>query len=136
MKKWVIYLLGVLTGIVLMFAVAFIVNLNASQKDSFNELENNDGITFFKEPGEIININSVEVFQVLDEQAALVMCENERGFYREPICLIVNNEGKYYYDDQIIKISEGEVFKQVGIYQYPTKNGDIKTVPIIKIMEK
>lgn len=136
MKKWVVYLLGILTGIVLTFAVAFIVNLNASHKGSIDEPENNDGITYFKEPGEIIDVKSVEVFQVLAEDAALVNCENERGFYHGPVCLIVNNEGKYYYDDQIIKISKGEVFKQVGIYQYPTRNGDVKTVPIIKIMEK
>lgn len=137
MKKWVVYLLGVLTGIVLTFLVAFMFYQNPTNNtESINDSAKNDGVTYFKEPGDIIKTNSVEVFQVLAEDAALVMCENERGFYREPICLIVNNEGKYYYDDQIIKISEGEVFKQIGIYQYPTKNEDMKTVPIIRIMEK
>lgn len=56
--------------------------------------------------------------------------------YLGPICLIVNDEGKYYYDDQIIEIPEGKVARQVGIYQYPTRNEDVKTVPIIEILDK
>ena len=137
MKKWLVFVLGVVTGFFLAIAIAFILNMKATNStESINESENNDGITYFKEPGDIIETKSVEVFQVLAEDAALVRCENERGFYHGPICLIVNDEGKYYYDDQIIKIPEGKVARQVGIYQYPTRNEDVKTVPIIEILDK
>ena len=71
MKKWVVYLLGVLSGVILTFAVAFIVNLNASHKGSIDEPENNDGITYFKEPGDNIDTKSVEVFQVLDRKSVV-----------------------------------------------------------------
>lgn len=137
MKKWLVFVLGVVTGFVLTIVIAFILNMNASNNSgSINESANNDGLNYFKEPGDIIETKSVEVFQVLAEDAALVRCESEHEMYLGPICLIVNDEGKYYYDDQIIKIPEGKVARQVGIYQYPTRNEDVKTVPIIKILDK
>lgn len=52
------------------------------------------------------------------------------------MCLIVNRERKYYYDDEIVKVPKGKVVRQVGIYQYPTQNDMMKTVPIIMIMDK
>lgn len=78
----------------------------------------------------------MEVFQVIANDAALVKCADKDGDLFGPVCLIVNSEGKYYYDDQKIKIPKDKVARQVGIYRYPTKNETLKTVPIIEIMDK
>ena len=42
-------------------------------------------------------------------------------------------ENSHFYDEQKITIPSGKCAKQVGIYQYHTKNGDMKTVPAVEI---
>lgn len=52
MKKWLIYVLGVITGVILTFAFAFCVNLS-----------NNSGIIgleMFEEPGDIWNTHNLK----------------------------------------------------------------------------
>lgn len=142
MKKWMIFVGGVVTGIVvtLLFAVLY----TSSQADSSETLpeeeteqtEDND-FKFFDEPGEVINEPSVKVFQVLAKDAALVNGYNkEIDEYLGMVYLLVNKDNQYYYDDQIVKAPKGKVFRQVGIYRYPTKNDNVKTVPVILLMNK
>ena len=50
--------------------------------------------------------------------------------------LLRNNDGKYYYDDEIVGVPSGKVVRQTGIYKYQTKSEDYKTVPIIEIVDK
>lgn len=126
MKKWLFFSGGVLTGVVLTFAFAFIFSANSS----------NNGITWFEDAGDIIDGSSFEVFQVISEDAALVHGESEFGLYLGAVYLLTNGDGKYYYDDEIVKVPEGKVVRQVGIYQYQTKSDFGKTVPIIQIMNK
>lgn len=147
MKKWVVYVLGVLTGFVLAIIVGFVVNSSQSKEPNSNvigtetttttEEEADDGVKMFDEPGEIINEKSLKVFQVIAENAALVRGK-EKGYdiYTGPIYLLINHDGKYYYDDEKVNISQGKVLRQVGIYQYETRNEFLKTVPIIMIMNK
>lgn len=140
MKKWVVYLLGVLTGIILMFALAFIlyvINSPVSNDTELVEVENEEnGVTMFKEPGEIIEDRNFEVFQVIAKNAALVRGKSDDSdLYLGTIYLMMNEEEKYYYDDERIKVPKEKVVRQMGIYQYPTKNDIIKTVPIICIMD-
>jgi hypothetical protein len=40
------------------------------------------------------------------------------------------------YDKQVVKVPAGMCMRQVGIYKYETKLGDLKTVPIVKLMNK
>lgn len=49
-------------------------------------------------------------------------------FYTGTVYLLINEE--------IIRMPDGKVVRQVGIYKYPTKSDFIKTVPIIEIMDK
>jgi hypothetical protein len=49
--------------------------------------------------------------------------------------LLVNDEGKYYFDDDIVEIPKGKVARQIGIYRYMTKDNMKKTVRMIKIMD-
>ena len=64
MKKWLFFGGGVLTGIVLTFAFAFIFSTSHSGND--------DGTTWFEKPGDVIEVKAFKVFQVLGEDAALV----------------------------------------------------------------
>lgn len=141
MKKWVVFLFGVLTGIILMFALAFIlyvINSPVSNDTELVEVENEEnGVTMFKEPGEIIEDRDFEVFQVIAKNAALVRGKSDNSdYYFGTIYMLMNDEDKYYYDDEKIKVPKEKVVRQMGIYQYPTKNDIIKTVQIICIMEK
>ena len=42
-------------------------------------------------------------------------------------------ENKLYYDNERINIPKGKCAKQVGVYNYKTKSGDYKTVPVVII---
>ena len=130
MKKWLIFGGGVVTGVVLTFLFAFL--FSASRSDS------NDGTTWFEKPGEVIEVKSFKVFQVLDKDAALVngVSHEEYDIYSGTVYLLTNDGGKYYYDDEVIKVPEGKVARQIGIYQYQTQSEFEKTVPIIQIMDK
>lgn len=58
MKKWLVYLLGIITGVILTFAFAFYVNLS-----------NNSGIVgleMFEEPGDYMEYSQFEVFKWLN----------------------------------------------------------------------
>lgn len=143
MKKWIVYLLGVVTGFFLTVLLAFL--LNGSSKSASEVIgepgtevdEARDGVKMFKEPGDIINEKSFEVFQVIAENAALVNGKGDGySVYSGPVYLMINHDGKYYYDDERINTPKGKVVRQVGIYKYPTQNDFIKTVPIIQIVDK
>ena len=131
-----------MAGIALTLAVMFVLSRSVESMDSDGATDskteaenerNRDGVTYFEEPGDIINEKSFRVFQVIADDAALVMGGND---YLGTIYAIVNDEKKYYYDDERIKVPKGKVVRQIGIYKYPTKNEIVKTVPIIMITDK
>ncbi|MCH5309254.1 MAG: hypothetical protein J1E58_05270 [Prevotella sp.] len=122
MKKYLIFGGGVVTGIVLTILFAVVVTLRSS----------NNGVTMFDEPGEAVKEKSFEVFQVIEDNAALARGESVYG----AVYLLINNEGKYYYDNEVIEVPSGKVARQIGRYQYQTKSEFGKTVPIIEIMDK
>lgn len=132
MKKWLIFCGGILTGIVLTFVFAFIFSASRSGDD--------DGITWFEKPGDVIDVEAFEVFQVLGEDAALVHGKSREYSSMEvfsgAVYLLTNEDGKYYYDDEVVRVPDDKVARQVGIYQYQTKSDFGKTVPIIQIMSK
>ena len=140
MNKWLIFICGIVTGVVLTILLAVVVNsLSEGKEDKGGSSELVEkpslkhDIKLFDEPGDIIKENSLRVFQVLTDHTALVRNINS---YVGTIYLITNNEKKYYYDTQEIDIPKNKVIRQIGIYHYPTQNDVIKTVPIIMIMEK
>lgn len=138
MKKWMVYVLGVLSGLIIM---GFINTIKLTSDDKVTNdtegiiEERDDRMNLFEEPGEIIKAKSFQVFQVLAKDAALVRGESKYSdIYTGMIYLLINKEGKLYYDEEIVKVPKGSVVRQIGIYQYPTKDDFIKTVPIIQIM--
>lgn len=132
MKKWLIFGGGVLTGVVLTYLFAFIFFAGRSDSD--------DGTTWFEKPGDVIETDAFEVFQVLGEDAALVFGKSRESssieVFRGMVYLLTNKDGKYYYDDEVVRVPEGKVARQVGIYRYQTESKFEKTVPIIQIMSK
>lgn len=119
MKKFLLFLGGFVCGIVITFFVLIVL---ASTSNSDN------GINMFEEPGECLAKGSVEIFQVLEPTAALAHTQGDYG-YDGTLVLLVNDENKAYYDEQIVKADK--CFRQIGTYQYETKGEFLKTVPIV-----
>ncbi|MBB4045303.1 hypothetical protein [Bacteroides reticulotermitis] len=126
-EKW-IHIAVVITGIVLTVLIYLFL-----AKSFYN------GITMFDEPGDYIEGNRFKVFQVIDFGVTLASGErkNREGDYSlflGPVVLFVNNDGRLYYDDEIIEIPLGKRARQIGIYKYETERG-YKTVPVVSILE-
>jgi hypothetical protein len=114
-----------------------ILNGNFSyNKYLYNDLVNNDKVMLFKDYiyqkyNNVIIKSSNDnktPYQLLDQaDYNLYECKTEED---------IQKFKKYYYDDEKIETPKGKVVRQIGIYQYPTKNDFVKTVPIIEIMDE
>lgn len=131
MKKWVVFLLGMIAGGVLTFVMMLVLAIGANTSSN--------GMTLFDEPGECLSTGSFEIMQVIDDGVALANeIDKMRSSYNthtELLVLLVNDEGQLYYDDKVINVPNGKCARQIGVYKYPIKSGFEKTVPIVKIME-
>ena len=138
MKKWMIFVLGIFVGIIVMGFIDILKITSNEPENNETEVidEKDDGVTMFDEPGEVFSETSFRVFQVLDKGVALVSGNTKYGTYSGITCLLINKEGKLYYDEEIIKVTQGKVARQMGIYQYQNRDDMTKTVPIIMIMDK
>ena len=123
MKKWLIYVLGIITGIILTFAFAFCVNLS-----------NNSGIIgleMFEGPGDYMEYTQFEIFQVVESGYALAHADESFG----TIVLIISDEKQQFYDEQKIVLKNDQRAQRVGTYKYSNKIGIKKTVPAVKIID-
>lgn len=134
MNKWLIFLGGFVVGVV--FTIAGLYVLFHETEEGLPTNTGIEGVTMFDEPGEIINENQFQVFQVIAENAALVTSNSLESDSYGTVFAIMNREDHYYYDNEQIKVPKNKVVRQVGIYKYHAKSDIIKTVPIIKIVEK
>lgn len=137
MKKWVVFLLGLISGVVLTLVTMVILAMGA------NTNANNNEVTLFDKPGECLNAKAFEVMQVVDNNHALaheVEWNDVLERYVQTglglLVLVTNDNGEYYYDNQIIEVPQGMCMRQVGIYRYQTRMDMEKTVPIVKLMSK
>ncbi len=128
MKKALIFIGGIVTGALLIIAIAMLVGRSSSY-----------GITFFEEEGECMKGNSFEVFQVLDSGNALAwefelkqITQNYSSSSRTGLIVLFLGEEGQYYDDQVIEIPPGKCAKQIGVYKYNSNSG-WKTVPVVSI---
>lgn len=123
MKKIWVFVLGVIAGIVLTILFAIIAASTTKQRSGLNMFEN---------PGDcLISKSNLKVFQTLKPNIALATIN---GDFSSGVYLVINNEGKSYYDNMIIKLPAGKCFKQIGTYQYQNKEESWKTVPVVQIM--
>lgn len=127
MKKGIVYLLGILTGIILTILFLNIYSrLVVGNKDR--------GITYFQEPGKVMAEQSYQVFQVFANGNALAMAKStDSDLYLGITALILAQEGTTYYDKQIIEPEIGKCFRQVGTYYYTSMGNGDKTVPVIAL---
>ena len=123
MKKWLIYVLGIITGIILTFVFAFCVNL--SNKIGIIGLE------IFEEPGDYMEYSQFEVFQVVESGCALANADDSFG----ATVFIIPDEKQHFYDNQKIVLKNDQCAQHVGTYKYSTKMGIEKTVPAVRIID-
>ena len=137
MKKIWVYLLGVLTGAVVGVVILSIIAVNITTK-SDPSTRMSKGMSFFEEPGEVINESNFKVFQALGDGTALAegKGDSHSSTYLGLNALLYNEEGIPYYDEQIVTATQGKCFRQVGIYRYKANSGMEKTVPIVMMLDK
>ena len=122
MKNWLIYVLGIITGIILTFAFALCV-ANISDNSEITGLE------MFEEPGEQMDYSQFKVLQVLKSGCALAYSDHSFS----TIVLIIPDETQQFYDNQKIVLGTNQYAQRVGTYRYTAQNGMGKTVPAVKI---
>lgn len=123
MKKWLIYVLGIITGIVLTFALAYCVNL--SNNSEIIKLE------MFEEPGEYMEYTQFEVIQVLDSGGALANADDTFG----ATVFIIPDDKQHFYDNQKIVLKNNQCAQRVGSCRYSTEMGVEETLPAVKIID-
>jgi len=133
MKKFWIFIIGFVAGIIATFLVVFVIFVANKPTDGLL------GLTIFPEKGEcIVQDGEIEVFQVIAPNAALARTiklgkYEMREYSDEIVVLLIDYNGKTFYDDQKVKIPADKCAKQIGTYQYQTKNDFQKTVPAVVI---
>lgn len=147
MKKWLVYLCGVITGVILVLGLEFLNSYSfegssTDQTDATEDsvdyseryaLEREREEMLFK-TGEIVNEKSFKVIDVLMDHQALVIGKDDYGFYNGIVYFLIGEEGTTFYDDQIINVANNQSVRMNGTYRYVTTNGNQKTVPRIKIL--
>ena len=125
MNKFLIFIGGFVAGILVTFLFLYVLSVGTKSTDGLI------GLTLFPKKGECITTkNEIEIFQVMQPNMALA----ETGKYPDQIMvLLVNYEGKSYYDNQKISVPTKKCARQIGTYQYETKMGLEKTVPAVVI---
>jgi hypothetical protein len=161
MKKLVIFIGGIVCGVLILLVIQDTIQYNRSNTNDTEELvgdtfieevkeedtgrESNASFTSAAEieiPGEIIREKSFKVFQVFHQYLALVHGKDEYGGYTGTVYMLkrdmmdIATIKSPFYDEQIVNVPKGKVVRLFGTSQYPTRGGYIKTVPIIKIVDK
>lgn len=124
MKKWLVYVLGVVTGIVLTFLILYFIAMVNRDSDG------NDSVQYLDKPISYENkkVSSFKVFQVLGNAALADEASDKIGrdvMYHGTTVLIL---GENYYSDQVVTVKNPQ---RVGTYSYTNKAGMPMTVPVI-----
>lgn len=154
MKKWLIFLGGIFTGVVISFVIFFFNEYSQKTEtieddevvevlDEIEEAPESDDASmvedkYIPDNSRVIDEKSFKVFDVWHSHAALVHGKSEYGSYTGTVYLLIEDntplsEITPFYDDQIINVPKDKEVRMYGTYQYPTNRGQTKTVPKIKI---
>lgn len=145
MKSVLIFIGGFVTGILATFLFAYLTSVANKPNDGLL------GLTMFPKRGECLTTTSknktceIEIFQVIEPNSALATIKyySDEKLYagktfrnydisNDVVVLLLNYDGKTYYDSQKINISN-KCARQLGTYQYTSKNKFKKTVPVVVI---
>lgn len=116
------FFLGLVTGVILTFAVLFIIGFVNQNSDA------NDPVQYLEKPVSYENKKetSFKVFQVLGNAAlASEISNKEYKWFNGNTVVIL---GENYYSDQVVNVKNP---KRVGTYSYTNKGGMPMTVPVI-----
>ena len=120
-----IFFLGAITGVILMIFVAVIGN----GVNEYDNPYNIKGLFMLQEKGSCITSRNIEIFQTLTKGVALAH-PNEKP---DNLFLLLDNNGKLFYDGEKVKMPAKKCAKQIGVYTYETKAEFQKTVPAVII---
>lgn len=126
-KKVLIFISGIVTGIILTMLIAL---LFVGKHSVDNRMK------LFEKKGDCVSGDSFRVIHVLENGDALAIEATDLSYSTGITVLFHNDKDKAYYDDQIIRIPEGKCAKQIGIFKYESNWGMEKTVPIVDIRDK
>lgn len=140
MKHWIYFALGVVVGFFLCVALGYISLFLFDDMDDYSqerEPKKLYELTLFEQPGDCISSKDFKVTNV-DEQGNAFARERDNDRYESYFgmtVLFLAEEGKSYYDEQIIRIPKGKCVKQLGIYKYKLSeySKDQKTIPAVAI---
>lgn len=146
MKQILIFIGGFVAGILATILVGYIIVIANKPID-----DGLVGLTVFPEKGECLKTTSksksseIDILQVVEPNMALGNIKNytDKKLYggeiyrhydigNDVVVLLINYDGKTYYDDQKIDVTN-KCVRQIGTYQYTAKIGREKTVPAVVI---
>lgn len=146
MRNIVYFTGGFIVGILVTILVGYFIVLANKPVD-----EGLIGFTMFSKKGECLPTTSkyksseIDIFQVIEPNIALGVIKyysdkklsggyNYRDYdiANDIVVLLLNSDGKTYYDDQKIEVTN-KCVRQIGSYQYTTKDNFEKTVPAVNI---
>lgn len=128
LKNILIFVAGMVTMFILM--VLFGLAVNSSSNSGY------PGLTIFEEEGKCTGARQIKIMQTLEPNMALAHAKTQpNAIYdeNEILVLLLGDENASYYDDQKINIPKGMCAKQVGTYQYESRELGMKTVPAVTI---
>ena len=126
MRKFGLYLFGFISGIIICTCFFTIKNQQIMYENPYNLY----GLRMLLEEGDCITSKNIRIFQVITDGIALATTSN--NVYEDTI-LLLDDTGKLFYDNEIIKMPTKKCAKQVGVYSYETMQGIQKTVPAVII---
>jgi hypothetical protein len=118
------FLGGFITGVLATILVLFLIYVGSKSDNTLT------GLTIFPVKGECITKQQLEIFHTVKPNMALA---NFGSVSNDILVLLVNYEGKSYYDGQKIQIPANKCARQIGTYQYMTRMEVQKTVPVVVI---
>ena len=131
MKKSTSFLLGLACG----FLIAYFYDISKSKQEPSVETETTEvetvkGLSLLSEPGETLKSRSFKIKEVLSDGSALA-ASKEINNYFGPKVYFLPEEGKLYYDEQIIDVPAGKEPRVIGTFQHYGS-----TYPVIKFFDK
>lgn len=146
MKQFLIFIGGFVAGVLVAILVGYYIIMVAKPID-----DGLIGLTMFPEKGECLKSSSksksseIDILQVVEPNMALgnLKYYTDKKMYggeiyrdydieNAVVVLLINNDGKTFYDDQKIDVSN-KCIRQIGTYQYNANIGIEKTVPSVVI---
>lgn len=127
MKNILIFIAGMITMLVIIVMIGFATNVNN---------DNYPGLTLFEEEGKCTGAKQIKIMQTLEPNMALAHAKTQPNAIYDPneiLVLLLGDDKTSYYDDQKINIPKGMCAKQVGTYQYESRELGMKTVPAVII---